>query len=107
MQAKPKTTSSMTAYQAGDHRYVNLKDTMLTRQNTYGVTNSMITERKAVVEQDYSIFGTIMSTFYLLGNRRMLHILPLIIWSGLSFAYWFDMIAVIIASKLPDDSLED
>ena len=32
----------------------------------------------------------------------MLHILPLIIWSGFSYAYWFSLVNDLITSKLLD-----
>ena len=75
------------------------------RNTTLGnVTGSMITDRRVVVQQDGTTWKTIVSTCYLLGNRRMLQLMPLIVWSGFSFAYWFGFIETLVIHRLPDQS---
>ena len=64
----------------------------------------MLTDRRVVVQHDGTTWKTIVSTFYLLGNRRMLQLMPLIVWSGLSFAYWFGFIETLVVQRLPDKS---
>ena len=58
------------------------------------------------MQDDSSNCEIIMSTFHLLGNRRMRHILPIVVWSGLSFAYWFGFTDTIIGQKVSEKESE-
>ena len=58
------------------------------------------------MQDDSSNCEIIMSTFHLLGNRRMRQIMPIIVWSGLSFAYWFGFTDTIVGQRLSDKKSE-
>ena len=69
-------------------------------------TTSRGTETKVVTvryeDKEDSFFNSIKYTIRLIGNRRMIRLLPEILWTGISIAYWSGLVATIVARTVPD-----
>ena len=65
-----------------------------------GTVTPVVTVRH--IDKEDSFFNSFKYTVRLIGNRRMIRLLPEIFWTGISIAYWSGLVATIVARTVPE-----
>ena len=65
-----------------------------------GTVTPVVTVRHT--DKEDSFFNSFKYTVRLIGNRRMIRLLPEIFWTGISIAYWSGLVATIVARTVPE-----
>ena len=65
-----------------------------------GTVTPVVTVRH--IDKEDSFFDSFKYTVRLIGNRRMIRLLPEIFWTGISIAYWSGLVATIVARTVPE-----